>query len=132
MAASLLQSTMSLFLHPKTSPYALMWWTTATDFEKQTSPNIIGTLGRLSGKLLLNYMMLVRDLQERVKTFTTRHSKATEVRITGELSVVLTQLLTWLKSLTTTFRQMVTTLTALQHLFLELVGLLNYCENTNL
>lgn len=97
-------------------------------FVEETGHQVISGLGKISPYWTAVFHHYLDQIQQRVSNFLRTHSNPAETDIATYLSVALSQLLTRLQQLSCQFHQMLYTACTFQHLFLELLGLLQYCE----
>lgn len=76
----------------------------------------------------MGFAFLVNSLDPGIIKFLKVHTNDKEVELTHYLFTILQQMLVCLNSLTTTFLQMQNIVVSLQHYCIELLRLLDYCE----
>ena len=111
------------------SPWQSLWLLPAAEeFELETTIGIIGGLGKLKWCIFQEIETTVVTVLRQSNQFIPNHMNSTEVKLAIQLGNTIKLWLNWLQYLTTTFCQMVNNCTTLQHLSLELIGLMSYCE----
>ncbi len=112
----------------KYSCFSSLWLPIERGDFVQVGPGVIGGLGKISFPWFAKFRDYHWQIRSRTVDFLRGHSNVTERALARSLLNNLQRHLTRLEHLVMQFRQMLFTATSFKRLFLELIGLLDYCQ----